>query len=287
MVSLNRVKIIADSTCDLPEELLRNNQVEIVPLYVEFGSRSFKDGEELIPSQLFEFVEDAGVLPKTASPTPYDYQKVYDKYVNQDYDIIVLTLSSKMSSSFQNAVIAATEFQGERIRVLDSQNATTGFGFLVLLACDYVKNGLSSQEIMQKLEEVIPRVKVDFGIDTLEYLYKGGRCNAVQNLLGNILKIHPIITITDGRMIVGRKVRGDKNKIFDKLLDDIKHNKGNMLLNRIIIPYSWGSEKEAEYLKKEILEMVPGYDVITSQVGCVISSHCGNNAIGISYCLKQ
>ncbi len=287
MVGLNRVKIIADSTCDLPVEILNNNQVEIVPLYVEFGSKSFRDGEELIPSQLFKLVEEMGVLPKTASPTPYDFQKVYDKYVSQDYDILVLTLSSKMSSSFQNAVIAASEFPEGRIKVLDSQNATTGLGFLVLLACEYVKTGLSSQEIIQNLKEIIPRVRVDFGIDTLEYLYKGGRCNAVQNLLGNILKIHPIITITDGRMIVGRKVRGDKDKIFVKLLDDIRNDKENMLLNRIIIPYSWGSEKEAEYFKSEILKIAPGYDVIISQVGCVISSHCGNNAIGISYCLRQ
>lgn len=284
---MRKVKIITDSTNDLTREMLDSYGVTIVPLYVDFGEESYKDGVDLIPERLFELVEEKNILPKTAAPSPYDFIGYYRQYLDSGYDIIVITISSKISATYQNALLAMQEFPKDRIWVIDSQNLSTGIGLLVMLAGEYAREGKSAGEIAEKLQEIIPRVRVSFIVDTLEYLYKGGRCNALQNMVGSVLKIRPVIGVRDGRIIVQDKVRGDKKKALQKILDGVEEAKETIDFDRIFITYSLGGEEEAAYLK-DCLEksLPPACKIFLTQAGCVISSHCGKKTVGTIYVEK-
>ncbi|KUO64492.1 MAG: fatty acid-binding protein DegV [Gracilibacter sp. BRH_c7a] len=280
---MRKVKIITDSTNDLSAKILQEYDITVVPLYVEFGEETYKDGLELDPGRLIQMVDDKGIMPKTASPSPYDFSEIYWEYINQEFDLVVITLSSELSSTYQNAVLAAAEFPPERILVVDSKSLSSGIGILVMAAGDYARTGMSAELIAEQIQKMTAKVNVRFIIDTLEYLYKGGRCSAVQNLVSSVLKIRPIIGLTDGKMIVKDKVRGDKIKALDKMINDILMKKESIDSDRIIITYSLGSEDEASNLKNYFKTEFPNTTIQTTTAGCVISSHCGPNTIGVIY----
>jgi len=283
---MRKVKIITDSTNDLTRGILDNYGTTIVPLFVDFGEESYKDGVDLTPERLFELAEEKNILPKTAAPSPYDFAGYYRQYLDSGYDIVVITISSKISATYQNALLAAEEFPKDRIWVTDSLNLSTGIGLLVMLAGEYAREGLSAGEIAAKIQDIIPRVRVSFIVDTLEYLYKGGRCNSLQNMVGSVLKIRPVIGVADGRIIVQDKVRGDKKKALHKILDRISQTKEKIDFSRVFITYSLGGEEEAAYLKDCLQKAVPAEEILLTQAGCVISSHCGQKTIGIIYAEK-
>ncbi|EOC99462.1 DegV family protein [Caldisalinibacter kiritimatiensis] len=279
---MSKIKIITDSTCDLSPELIKQNNISVIPLYVTFDDESYKDGVNIKPKELFETVDKVGSLPKTSAAPPSDFYDVFKKNIDDGYDIIYISISSKLSTTMQNAILAASNFPENKIEIVDSLNLSTGVGLLVLKACDYANQGLSIKEIANKLRELAPKVKTEFVINTLDYLYKGGRCNALQSFFGGMLKIKPIVKVVDGKMILGQKPRG-KKKALKIMLNTVLNNKDNIDPSRIMITHSLGSEKEAEYLKKELEENTNAKEVIITNAGCVISSHCGPKTIGILY----
>lgn len=280
---MRKVKVITDSTNDLSTELLQEYDISVVPLYVDFGEESYKDGVDLTTNQLFKMVDQKGILPKTSAPSPYDLSELYKQYIDQDFDIVMITISSEISSTYQNAVLAASDFPTERIWVVDSRSLSTGIGILVMAAGDCVRKGMEAKEVAETIREMTPKVKVSFVIDTLEYLYKGGRCNAVENLIGSMLKIRPIIGLSDGKMIVIEKVRGEKSRALDKMISEVLSNKNSIHSNRILITNSQGSEEEVSYLKNYLKNALPTTSIYTTSAGCVISSHCGLKTIGVIY----
>lgn len=284
---MRMVKIIADSTCDLSVEILRKYDITLVPLYVDFGDGSQKDGVDLLPEQLFKSVKEKGIIPKTAAPSPYDFISCFKEFIDLGQDIIVFTLSAKMSSTYQNACLAASEFPDGRIHVIDSQNITTGIGSLVMIAGDMAIQGKNANEIAYTIKPLVSRVRMSFVIDTLEYLYKGGRCNVIQNLVSTMLKIRPIIAVEDGSMLVADKIRGDKRRALDKMIDNIVKNSANIDYNRIFIVNSCGSDEEASYVEAHFKELLPGFELIMTKAGCVISSHCGEKTLGLSYIVRD
>ncbi|UWG99011.1 DegV family protein [Dehalobacter sp. DCM] len=278
---MRKVKIITDSTNDLSDVILQKYDISVIPLHVDFGGESYRDGVDLLPKDLFKLVEEKNMLPKTAAPSPFNFSEVYREYVEQGQDIIVITISSHMSSTYQNAVLASEEYPEGRIFVVDSQNLSTGIGSLVVLAAEYALQGLEAKEIADRVQRLVPKVQVSFVIDTMEYLYKGGRCNVLQSIMGSMLKIRPMISVDSGKMFMKDKVRGDKKKGLDKMLANTA--KDSIDSERIFITHSLGSEDEALYLKS-ILEMsFPEKEIITTDAGCVISSHCGQKTIGVIY----
>lgn len=283
---MENVKIITDSTSDLSLEIMQKYNIAIVPLYVYFGEDGYRDGVDLIPQQLFEIVKEKGALPRTAAPAPYDYIKSFQEYIDQGQDIVVLTISSKMSSSYQNALLAASEFPEGKIWVVDSQNITTGIGMLATIAGDMAAEGKSAGEIAARLKNLVPKVRVNFVIDTLEYLYKGGRCNVVENLVGTLLKIKPVIGVEGGSMFVADKIRGDKKRALDKMIQNILKNSSRIDFNRFFVVNSCGSEEDSDYVKTCLQEAMPDLDIFQTKAGCVISSHCGEKTLGISYIEK-
>ncbi len=279
---MGKIKIFADSTCDLSPELIKKNDIGLIPLQVTFGEDSYKDGVDLTVEELYKKVEQYGKLPKTASPSLADMHAAFEPYIKEGYDLIFVGISSKLSSTLQNVAIIANEFDEGRIEIIDSLNLSTGIGLLIMKAVDYVKEGLGIKEIAAKVREQVSKVETEFIIDTLEYLYKGGRCSALQNFFGSMLKIRPVVKVVEGRMILADKVRGKRERVLNTLLNNAMKNKEEMDLDRIFVTHSLADE-DAEFLKKELESNTKAKEVIITRAGSVISSHCGPNTVGILY----
>lgn len=279
------IKIITDSTCDLSPTLLKELDIAIVPLYVVFNEDSYKDGIDINTTDLYSMVNELGQLPKTAAPSPNDFHEAFKPHIDNGSDILYVGLSSKISSTIQNAKIAANEFPDGRIKIVDSFNLSTGIGILALKAAEYTKEGLSLQEISALLQESVPKVKTAFVINTLDYLHKGGRCSALQSFVGGMFKIKPIIQVVDGKMILGHKTRGKMDKALKTLLEILLKDRENLDLSTVFITHS-EADAEAQSLKEELQSLLPIKNVIITNAGCVISSHCGPKTVGIIYLTK-
>lgn len=282
---MGKIKVFTDSACDLSPELIEKYEISVVPLYVGFDEESLKDGIDITPEELFREVEKRGKLPKTSAPSPNDFYIKFKPFIDEEMDIIYVGLSSKLSSTLQNAIIAAKEFPEGRIEIVDSMNLSTGIGLLVLKACDFAKEGLNIHEIAEEVKTRVSKIKTAFIVDTLDYLYMGGRCSALQNFMSGILQIRPIIKVVDGRMILGDKTRGKREKALNTMLENALIDKDNMELDRIMITHSFGSN-DGPYLRDNLIKEIKVKDGLITVAGCVISSHCGPNTIGILYITK-
>lgn len=169
---MSNVQIITDSTADLSLELAKEKNIAVIPLYVVFGNETYKDGSEISTLELYEKVEQKGELPKTSAPTPVDFYNTFKTYIDKGKDILYIGLSSQLSTTIQNAKIAAADFPKGKIHIIDSLNLSAGIGLLALRAADYAETGMQVDEIADKIKESIPKVNTYFAIDTLEYLQK-------------------------------------------------------------------------------------------------------------------
>jgi DegV family protein with EDD domain len=276
-----RIKIFADSTSDLAPEWIQQYEIGIIPLYVVFGEESLKDGEEIKPEQLYERVSLHGSLPKTAAPSPADFITAFQPYIEQGDDIFYISLSSELSSTYQNALLASSEFPEGRISVVDSKNLSSGIGLMVMKAVYAAEQGQTLAQITQQIEVMKPTVRTEFVIDTLEYLYKGGRCSGMQNLIGSLLKIRPVIRVTDGKMSPAYKVRGKREKALEQMLQNTLSNKEQIDKDLMIVVHTM-AEEDAINLKKTLQEQT-GARVELTTAGCVVCSHCGPKTTGIIY----
>ncbi|MBY0218295.1 DegV family protein [Paenibacillus illinoisensis] len=278
---MSRIKIFADSTSDLNPDWIKTHDIGIIPLYVVFGDESLKDGVEITPERLYERVSKDGRLPKTAAPSPADFMTAFQPYIEQGDDILYISLSSELSSTYQNALLASSEFPEGRISVVDSLNLSSGIGLLVMKAVHAAQKGQSLKEITHLVEAVKPNVRTEFVIDTLEYLHKGGRCSGMQNLIGSLLKIRPVIRVTDGKMSPAYKVRGKREKALDQMLQNTLSEKHQIDTDLIIVVHTM-AEEDALELQKSLQEQTGGRVELTT-AGCVICSHCGPKTTGIIY----
>ncbi|MFR8760874.1 MAG: DegV family protein [Negativibacillus sp.] len=203
-----KIKIISDTTCDLPEQLLKEYQITLLPLHITKGEESLLDGVQITPSDIFSYVDAGGEICTTASINPQEYVDAFAAY-RAAYDaVIVITIGSGFSSCYQNACVAARQF--EQVYVVDSANLSSGQGLLVLLAAYLAQTQqMEPQQICQKLNEAAQDVDASFILDRLDYMKKGGRCSSVTALGANLLKLKPCIEVKDGKMSVGKKYRGN------------------------------------------------------------------------------
>ncbi|MBQ1207523.1 MAG: DegV family protein, partial [Lachnospiraceae bacterium] len=184
---MHKIKITCDSTCDLTAELYEKYNVEVLPLGVSLGDEFYHDGVDVTAKSIFSFVEEKGVLPKTAAVSIGEYEEVFRKYVDQGYAVIHINISSELSACHQNARLATEELEG--VYPIDSRNLSTGSGLLVIAAAEMAQQGHSAQEIVERLEELREKVDASFVLQTLEYLKKGGRCSSVVALGANMLQL--------------------------------------------------------------------------------------------------
>ncbi|MEC0265913.1 DegV family protein [Paenibacillus anseongense] len=282
---MSRVRIFTDSTCDLSDELIHRYQIEVVPLYVVFDDVSLKDGVTIRPDRLFELVDENGKLPKTAAPSPIDFERAFEGAVQAGDDVVYIGLSSELSSTIQNASIAAANFPDDKVTVIDSRTLSTGIGLLVLKAAHSAQEGKSSSEIKSMIESFLSHIEVEFIIDTLEYLHKGGRCSSVQHFLGSLLKIRPVVKVIDGAMTLTDKVRGKREKALQQLLDNALALKDEMDTEFLFVTHAMAAD-EAAYVKEQIEQQTNIKQVYITETGCVVSSHCGPRTLGIVFAKK-
>lgn len=280
-----KIKIFADSTCDLPSTWIQEHDIGIVPLYVVFGEDSFRDGVDITPVELYAKVEETGSLPKTAAPSPSDFIAAFSPSIEQGDDILYISLSSELSSTYQNAIIAADEMPPGRVTVVDSRNLSCGIGLLVMKAVHAANEGASIPHIVEMLNNYKDQVESEFVIDTLDYLYKGGRCSGMQNLIGSLLKIRPVIKVVNGSMTPAYKVRGKKEKALDQMLNNALEQVKDMDNDLIFVVHAM-AESEARILQKALQEKTGARQVSMATAGCVISSHCGPHTVGLMYTKK-
>lgn len=282
---MNHIKIFSDSTCDLPKSLLERYEVGIIPLYVTFGDDAYRDGVDMTPPELYKRVDACGKLPKTSSPSPADFVKAFEPFVNEGRKILYIGLSSHLSSTIQNAIIAGDMLGEGTVTVIDSLNLSTGIGIQVLKAAMALESGSSLEETVELVKDVRGKMETEFIIDTLDYLYKGGRCNSLQNLIGSLLRIRPVIKVVDGKMIAANKIRGKREKALEQLKQNALDHVNEMDKDIVFVTHSLSPE-DAKMIQAELQEKTGAKHVILSDCGCVISSHCGPNTIGIVYARK-
>lgn len=219
---MNKIKIIVDSTSDLTKEYLEENNISVIPLGVTFGDKVYHDGIDITVKDLYSYVEKNKILPKTSAISVGEFITCFQKYIDEGYDIFYTGISSKMSSSYQNACLASENFEKGRILIFDSLNLSTGIGLQVTRAVELVKEGKNLAEINEELLKIRPLVRSQFLIETMDYLYKGGRCSGVAYFLASALYLKPIIRVVDGGMIVYKKPIGKTIKACNALLEIFK-----------------------------------------------------------------
>lgn len=276
------VKIIADSTCDLSPELLDRFHIQILPLYVNLEGKDYRDGVDITSEDIFRSVAQTGALPKTAAMPVSGFEEAFAKALEPDTEILCLTIGSKFSACYQNAVIAANE--NPNIAVVDSQNLSTGFGHVVLCAAEYAAKGHSAKETADYLSaDVIPFVRASFIIDRLDYLYKGGRCSAVARLGANLLHLKPCIEVRNGEMGVAKKYRGTFLSCVEQYANERLENLETIDPHRVFVTHP-DADADAVERAKEIVKAAGHFEEIyETRAGCTVSCHCGPNTLGVLY----
>lgn len=279
-----KIKITSDSTCDLSNELIEKNNIRIIPLAITYGAESYKDGVDITPDDIFRRVESGGGIGSTAAVNVQEYVDIFTELL-KDYDAIIhFTISSDMSSCYQNACIAAQNLSN--VYVIDSLNLSTGIGHLVLDAAELAGEGKQPEEIVRIIENKREKLDVSFVISTLEYLSKGGRCSAVAAFGANLLKIRPCIEVKNGKMGVGKKYRGSFEKCLTQYVQDKLENKESLDLKRIFITDSGVPEEVRLAVREQVLSIAPFEEVIHTRAGCTVSNHCGPGTLGILFYRK-
>lgn len=278
------VHILTDSVSDLGHELPRNFNIGVIPLSVFVNEQTFIDGGDLTSEMLYAEVGKSGQLPKTAAPSVAEFINFFSSYPE---DILFISIGSSLSATNQNAILAAETLPERNIRIIDSKNLSTGIGLLVLAAAEKRNQGAALDEIYDYVMSLIPRVNTSFMIDTLEYLHKGGRCSAMENLMGSLLSIHPIIEVRqDGTLGVRQKLRGTGKKVMDTMIDGFRQNLDRIDLHRVFITHSGGGI-DPFYIKQKLEDIAEIEEICITQAGATVSSHCGPKTIGILYIMKE
>lgn len=280
-----KIKITADSTCDLSPELISENDIGIVPLFVNKGGESFLDGVTITPAEIFAHVAAGGDLCSTAAVPIGVYQEYFEKYL-KEYDAVVhVCIGSGFSACYNNARLAAEEL--ENVRVIDSKNLSTGHGHVVLEACKLAKTATDLDAMQAELDELTSRVDASFLLDRLDYMVKGGRCSLVAALGANLLKLKPCIEVVDNKMIVAKKYRGSMAKCMDRYVRDRLENSENILPERIFVTHSPVAKEVNEAAHNAIRDCMHFDHVYDTNAGCTISCHCGEGCQGVLYIRKK
>lgn len=278
------IRITCDSTCDLTRDLYEMHDITVVSMGVTLGDRFGHDGVDLTADEIYAYVEESGKLPTTSAISVGEYTDAFAPIVNAGDQVLHISLSSELSSSYQNACIAASDLDG--VRVVNSKNLSTGSGLLVLLASDLVKSGASLDTAAETLTQAAEKLDVSFVIQTLDYLRKGGRCSAVAALGANLMKLRPEIEVKDGKMGVAKKYRGSIERSVSDYIKGRLQGRDDLDLSRIFVTHSGVPEEVLTMAVDLVKELQPFEQVYTSRAGCTISSHCGPGTLGVLFFKK-
>lgn len=281
------VKIISDSTCDLSKELIEKYKIKILPLHVLLGEDEYKDGVDIVPDKIYQWSDENKTTPKTSAPSIDDAMKLMQECGADGSEIICFSVSEQMSTTANVMRLAAEESEMEdRVHVVDSANLSTGGGLLVIEAAIMAEKGMEAKVIVEAIEAMKPNVRASFVVDTLTYLYRGGRCSGLTALAGGALKIHPQIVVENGEMKPDKKYRGKMSKVILNYAKDMEASLKNARRDRVFITHS-GCEEEIIKSVYDYLDSMNIFDeILVTRAGGVISSHCGPGTLGVLFIEK-
>lgn len=278
------IKVICDSTGDITPEFQKKYNIDIVPLIVVKDNQEFIDGETITPSDIFEHVAKGGALCSTAARSVLVYQEMFAKYASQYDGVIHVSIGAEFSSSYQNACIAAEEF--DNVRVIDSRNLTIGQGFVAFKALEYAKDTNDLDELKAKLDAFTDKIETSFVLDRLDYMVKGGRCSSTAALGANLLHLKPCIDLKNGKMGVGKKYRGSYEKCLVAYVKDKLANRTDIDTSTVFIVYTDVPEAAKDAVRAAVRQYQTFDETPEAVAGCTISCHCGPGTLGIIFCRK-
>ena len=278
------VKIIADSTCDLSQDLLTKYDISILPLHVLLGEEEYLDGRTITPDQIYSWSDAHKTTPKTSAPSLVEAMELMKPYVEEKREIVCFSISDEMSTSGNVMRLAAEELDAAQlVTVINSANLSTGIGLLVIEAAIMAGNGATGKEIAERMEERKPLVRASFVVDTLTYLHRGGRCSGVAALAGSALKLHPKIVVENGKMAPQKKYRGKIDRVILDYVHDLEQDLKSAKKERVFITHS-GCDAVVVEAVRSYLEGLQVFDeILETRAGGVISSHCGPGTLGVLF----
>ena len=279
-----KIKILSDSTCDLSQQLLQENDIDLVPLTVVKDGKEYKDGVTITPADIFAHVAAGGDLCSTSANSVGEYAEIFAQYADKYDGVLHITIGSGFSSCYQNACIAASDF--ENVKVVDSMNLSTGQGLVVLEAAKLAKECASLAELHEKVQAFTAKVEASFLIDKLNYLVKGGRCSAAAALGANLLNLKPCIEVRDGKMIVVKKYRGNYGKSLAAYVKDRLDGREDLTRETLFVTRTTTTDEEYKYVMDAVAAYGHFANTYETTAGCTGSCHCGPSTLGVLFVRK-
>ena len=278
------IRIAADSTCDLSKELIDKYNISIIPLHIVLEDKEYRDGFDITPDEIYEWSDKNNTTPKTSAVGFEDAENAIKPIADTDDEMIIFTISEKMSTTANVFRMAAEELEIEdKVSVIESANLSTGIGLLVIEAAAMAAEGRAREEITDFIEDMKPRVRSSFVVDTLTYLHRGGRCSSVAALAGGMLKLHPKIVVENGAMLATKKYRGKMDSVILDYAKEMEEDLKQAKKDRVFITHS-GCNQETIDSVKEYLESLGQFEeILITRAGGVISSHCGPGTLGVLF----
>lgn len=280
---MGKIRITADSTCDLSESLLQKYEISILPLNIVLDMKSYSDGEEISPDEIYAWSEKMHKTPKTAAVAYDRALEMASAFQKNGDEMIFFGISESMSTTCNVMRMVKEELNYTGMYIIDSQNLSTGIGLQVLRAAELAGQGLAAQEIVTQIEQERGRVRASFVVERLDYLAMGGRCSSVVALFGGKLKLKPRIEVTDGKMEAGKKYRGNQDKVILKYVQDMEMQLRQADPHRIFITHSGCEEAVIRSVEEYLKGLHHFEEILITRAGGVISSHCGPGTLGVLF----
>ena len=274
---MSKIALVTDSTCDLPESVVKDKNITVIPLNVHFGEETFLDGIDLQSKEFFEKLSTSEIHPQTSQPSVGRFVETYNDLLKKHDSILSLHISSKLSATYNSALQAQKEIGNENIKVIDSMNGTLGLGAIVHHIADLNEKGESFENLVKEAEKIIPNAIFMGLVPTLEYLAKGGRIGKARAFMGSLLKIKPILSAVDGEIQSVGKAR-TLIKGMDFIVGEMKNRK----ISKLFIVHA-NHEERANLLKEKTKDLIDPKDVILAEFGPVVGTHLGPGAFGVGF----
>jgi len=281
---MKAVTIIADTTCDLSYELKERYQIKTFPLHIHLGDKEYSDGIDISPDDIYRWSDENKETPKTSAVSPAEASDVLEEALKEAESVICFCISDQMSSTGNVLRLAAQELEVEdRVYVIDSKSLSTGIGLQIIEAAVLAEQGVATKDIVDYIENIKLRVRASFVVDTLTYLHRGGRCSGLAALAGGALKLHPLISVVDGKMQPGKKYRGKMNRVIIDYVKDMEEDLKMAKADRVFITHSGCEEEVIDAVKAELTSLGHFKEILITRAGSVITSHCGPGTLGVLF----
>lgn len=277
-------KIIADSTCDLSKELIEKYDIEIFPLHIILGDEEYLDGVNISPAEIYAWSDANKTTPKTSALDMNTPIEVFGKYLDEGREVVCFCISDEMSTTGNIMRMAVEELDAQdKVKIVNSANLSTGIGLMVIEAALMAAEGKDAMAIANRMEELKPLVRASFVVDTLTYLYRGGRCSGLAALAGGALKLHPRIVVEEGKMKPGKKYRGNINKATMDYVKDMEEALKTAKKDRVFITHSGCDAALVSEVRDYLVSLNHFDEILETVAGGVISSHCGPGTLGVLF----